>query len=167
MKNTKFFDAAELVCIGLFEKFNEEVLHLSNTGATPQYFDFDASGTSQSRTFAIELKRRFLSLTDDMSQMLDQKNGNLYQDLMIEDHKVSELLVHSITGSCVPLYINFLENAVLVYNLQRITTARRTRTKVKSNGYQSFELGTRYYLSLDDCWIYRENKLVKSPIKHD
>ena len=169
MLNTQFFDSSEDKCWELFQKFNKKKLHLSDVGRMQQYFDFDASGiTSVGDKVGIELKKRNLVLLsgESLSVSGESRNGAFSApSIFLEEVKLAELAVANWSQGFIPLYVNFLDNCVVVFNLLKMRHIGDERTRVQSKGYQNFELAKRFTLPLTDAWIYDVNNytLIHKP----
>ena len=172
-KDIEYFDKKEQENFDKLVEFNDNILHLELMGQTPRRHHTDASGyTSTSRYFNIELKER--------NQELRQKDDGTYyihgitnnnkeytcNGIYIEQHKVCSMMLDYICNGYEPIYINFLNNCIIVYNLAKLKTRPNTdlAKKIKSSGYGAFEIGSREDLSLKDATIYDYNyNLIKRP----
>ena len=94
----------------------------------------------------------------------DGKEYDCYGEY-IEQHKVCSMLLDYVVYGYEPIYINFLRNGIVVYNLARLKHRPvQTHQKIRSKGYGKMEIGTREDLSLKDATIYDTNyKIVKMP----
>lgn len=169
MLNTQFFDTSEDRCWDLFQNFNKAKLHLSEVGRTQQYYDFDASGlTSLNEKVGIELKKRNLVLLsgESLSVSGTSRNGTFRTDsIFLEEVKMAELAVANWSQGFIPIYINFLQNCIVVFNLLKMHKIGDERTRVESKGYNNFELAKRFKLPLEDGWIYNNTdyQLIYKP----
>ena len=111
---------------------------------------YDASGaTYDGRTARIELKTRHFDI-------------NKYQSLYIEDHKSANLLYDWITLNDEPLYVNFCDDGIVLFNLRQLTQRPKTSTgRSYSNGYQGWEYNSRNELYLVDATIYDNKYRIK------
>jgi hypothetical protein len=164
MLDKKYFDDSENRCWELFQRFNDEKLHLSEVGRTEYCYDFDASGvTSLNEKVGIELKKRNLVLLSGDSSLSvsgESRNGTFRTDtIYLEEVKMAELAVAHWSQGFIPLYVNFLSNAVVVFNLLKMRHIGDERTKVHSHGYQSFEIAKRFTLPLSEAWIYNNDNI--------
>lgn len=176
-KNKEFFDEKESNDFNKLTEFNNQVLHLEEFGETPYSHWTDASGyTVDGRYFNIEIKDRNLDLYENEKgeyfvKGTTQFGKEYYADtIYIEQHKVSSMLMDYIGNKYEPIYINFLNDGiVVVYNLSRLKKRPNTERKtIKSKGYNKMEIGAREGLFLSDATIYKmdENKkytLIKRP----
>ena len=155
-----YFEANETKDWKLLTDFNAKTHLFKELVKCREKHHADASGKTQDgRTVSIELKKRNVVLTKG-----GRFSGATFKDehLYIESHKFCDLWCDSFDNS-IPLYINFLENDVVVlYNLNKLTTKPTIQKKIiKSNGYNSFEIGHRMGLSINDALIFKGNKLIK------
>lgn len=167
-KNKEFADRFEEEDFKLLEDFNQ-VLNLKELGQCPYSHHSDASGiTTDGKVISIELKRREQNLLDNVTI-----SGKTYtaSTLYIETHKVGSMLMDYVYCGITPLYINFLnDGVVVVHNLVKLSKIPNSVCKkIYSNLYQSFELSKRLELPLMDAWIYRKEadgfKIISKPIK--
>lgn len=172
MKDKKYFDSKEAEDMNKLTNFNNKVLHLNQLGETPYKHWTDASGyTRDERYFNMELKERNQTLKQD-------ENGNYYIEgttnkgttytastLYIEQHKLCSMMLDYITEGKEPIYINFLQNGVIVFNLSKLKRRPVTENKkIHSKGYGQMEIGTREGLWLTDAAIYDNNfTLIQRP----
>lgn len=170
--NKEYFNETEKTDYELLEEFNNNTLHLSQLGQTPTKHHTDASGyTATSRYFNLELKQR-------NQEIRINENGEFYikgykddgteyncDGVYIEQHKVCSMLLDWICYGYEPIYINFLKNGIVVYNLSKLKKRPEPqRRKIQSRGYGKMEIGTRENLYLTDATIYDNNfRLIKKP----
>ena len=79
-----------------------------------------------------------------------------YKTIMIEDYKYLELMLeYQFTGR-EPLYINFLNDCVVIFNLNKLKNKPKLKIlDIQSNGYDKLQkLERRYYLDINDAVIY-------------
>jgi len=117
------------------------------------------------RNFNIEIKNRNLNLMDSGQISGVTEYGKPFFDdtVMIENHKVADLLFDNIIGK-EPLYFNFLlDGSVIIFNLNKLTKRPliKNEQKIKSRGYGKIEMAKREYLYIYDAAIYKDGKLVK------
>lgn len=159
-RQMNYFETNEENDWKLLNQFNEKTHLFKSLGKCKEKHHADASGyTADGRTVMIELKKRNVVLTKG-----GKFSGSTFKDdnLFIESHKFCDLWCDTF-DNYIPLYINFLENEVVaIYILSKLATKPITQKKViKSNGYNSFEIGHRLGLNIEDALIYKGNKLVK------
>ena len=165
MKNKDFFDYNEEHDINLLIDFNKK-MKLFKGLQQAAYGDFkDATGYTitkfgERRNFNIEIKKRNAVL---LSSGVVSGETFVDNNIIIETHKMLDLLLDKMTEGYEPVYINFLDdNVVIVYNLWKLTKRPKTMKKfIKSKGYQGFEIASRQGLYLVDAAIYKDNKLIK------
>lgn len=149
--NRKYADKLEETDYKLLQDFNS-TLKLSELGQTPQYHHTDASGyTTDGREVNIELKKRDF-------------NTDTFNTLYIEAHKCGDLLLDYITEDKIPLYVNFCNDGVILFNLSKLKHRPKTfKTKFYSELYKTMELSTREELDIKDAWVYKlqENNTYK------
>lgn len=138
----------------LFSGLNpSEYSHFSDATA------YTISRLGEERKFNIEIKKRNAVLLKS-----GKVSGATFVDdnIIIESHKACDLLFDNINGY-EPLYINFLDNnVVVIYNLNKLSIRPQSMKKfIKSNGYQGFEIASRQGLNIKDAAIYKDYKLVK------
>lgn len=170
--NKEYFDEKENCCYNKLKDFNSNKLHLSILGETPKKHWTDASGyTAASRYLNFELK--------DRNQEIRQKeNGEYYihgwteqgkeydcDGIYIEQHKVCSMMLDYIVYGYEPIYVNFLKNGVIVYNLAKLKNRPEPfKQKIHSKGYGKMEIGTRENLNIKDATIYDLNyNILKLP----
>lgn len=167
MKNKEYFDEKESNDFIKLTEFNNQVLHLEDFGATPYTHWTDASGyTATCRYFNIEVKDRnqdlFINEQGEYFVKGTSQFGKEYyaDNLYIEQHKVSSMMMDYICCGYEPIYINFLnDGVVVVYNLSRLNKRPATENKkIKSKGYNKMEIGTREGLFLSDATIFKKDE---------
>lgn len=154
--NQRYADINEYQDYELMKDFNS-LLQLNELGQTPYAHSYDASGyTKDSQYTSIELKRRYVSVST-------------YPSLIIEGHKLLALLTGFIYENKTPLYINFMnDEVVVVFNLSKLKTPPKLiEKKIKSQLYQAYDVAERYELQMTDAWIYRKDgdryRLIQRP----
>lgn len=159
-----YFDTNESNDMKLLYDFN---LHTNLfSGLNPSEYSHFSDATAytisrlgEERKFNIEIKKRNAVLLKS-----GKVSGATFVDdnIIIESHKACDLLFDIINGY-EPLYINFLDNnVVVIYNLNKLSIRPQSMKKfIKSNGYQGFEIASRQGLNIKDAAIYKDYKLVK------
>lgn len=162
--NKNYFDTNESNDMKLLYDFN---LHTNLfSGLNPSEYSHFSDATAytisrlgEERKFNIEIKKRNAVLLKS-----GKVSGATFVDdnIIIESHKACDLLFDNINGY-EPLYINFLDNnVVVIYNLNKLSIRPQSMKKfIKSNGYQGFEIASRQGLNIKDAAIYKDYKLVK------
>ena len=153
-KDNEYFSTKENDGYKRLQHFNDLKHFFSTIGRTPPTYDFDASGrTTEDKPVSIEIKTRDLNLTED-----NKVSGSTFIDdtLLIEARKMADLLLdYTITGA-IPLYINFLNNAVIIFNFSKMKEKPCKKFfKAQNYGQKGMELGNRYLLPIKDAYIYR------------
>lgn len=159
-----YFDTNESNDMKLLYDFN---LHTNLfSGLNPSEYSHFSDATAytisrlgEERKFNIEIKKRNAVLLKS-----GKVSGATFVDdnIIIESHKACDLLLDNINGY-EPLYINFLDNnVVVIYNLNKLSIRPQSMKKfIKSNGYQGFEIASRQGLNIKDAAIYKDYQLVK------
>lgn len=159
-----YFDTNESNDMKLLYDFN---LHTNLfSGLNPSEYSHFSDATAytisrlgEERKFNIEIKKRNAVLLKS-----GKVSGATFVDdnIIIESHKACDLLFDNINGY-EPLYINFLDNnVVVIYNLNKLSIRPQSMKKfIKSSGYQGFEIASRQGLNIKDAAIYKDYKLVK------
>lgn len=162
--NKNYFDTNESNDMKLLYDFN---LHTNIfSGLNPSEYSHFSDATAytisrlgEERKFNIEIKKRNAVLLKS-----GKVSGATFVDdnIIIESHKACDLLFDNINGY-EPLYINFLDNnVVVIYNLNKLSIRPQSMKKfIKSNGYQGFEIASRQGLNIKDAAIYKDYQLVK------
>lgn len=142
--NEQYFKTNEKTDLQLFFEFNEHYKLFDSITPTKEKEQFDAIAWHKTRTFAVELKHRFIKL-------------NKYKTLFIEDYKLAALMLEYIINKREPLYINILaDNTVVIFNLLKLQhKPKMTIKNIKSQGYEHMQMQERRFeLNLDDAVIY-------------
>lgn len=156
--NKKFADKKENEGYNRLMQFNH-FLHLQELGKTPKGWYSDASGyTTDGRLLNIENKVRDLNLLDD-GYISGHTKISAYSanTIYIESHKMGDLLTDWVTEKRTPLYINYLNDGVIiVYNLSQLKhRPLKEHKRIWSELYQSFEIADRELLRIEDAYIYK------------
>ena len=141
--NEQYFKTNEKTDIQLLYEFNEEHKFFDAITPTKEKEQFDAIAWHKTRTFAIELKHRFIPISR-------------YKTLFIEDYKLAALMLEYIINKREPLYINFLHDAIVIFNLNKLSIKPKMTIKdIKSEGYEHIQKQERRFeLNLKDAVIY-------------
>ena len=142
--NKNYFNENEANDLQLLYEFNYEHKLFDRITPASAKCQYDAIVTHKNRKFAVELKKRYIPLSK-------------YKTIMIEDYKYLELLLEAKYNNLEPLYINFLYDAVVVFNLDKLKTKPRfTEHTIKSEGYETLQAKERrYHLPIEDGIIYK------------
>lgn len=145
-----YFETNERQDLQLLYQFNYDNKLFTWVMPTAEKSQIDAIAMKGGRNFAIEIKHRLIPVSK-------------YQHLMIEDYKYLELMMEKQFNGREPLYINFLHDAVVIFNLSKLSAKPKMRImNIKSEGYEAIQhQERRYMLDLSDAVIYKDNKLCK------
>ena len=152
--NKTYFQTNETNDLQLLYELNEHEHWFDSIHPTKEKSQIDAIAKHKNRRFGIELKRRYVQL-------------KTYKTIMIEPYKYLELIFEYIFNGLEPLYINFLHDAVVIFNLNKIKHKPNfTVHNIKSQGYEVMQCSERrYHLDLRDAVIYKkennEYKLIQ------
>ena len=139
----EYFDMNEQQDLQQLYEFNYEK-HLFDSITPCKYSaQIDATAKHKDRQFAVEIKHRLMP-------------KDKYKTIMIEDYKYLELMLeYQFTGR-EPLYINFLNDCVVIFNLNKLKNKPKLKIlDIQSNGYDKLQkLERRYYLDINDAVIY-------------
>lgn len=162
-----FFEESEEKCYEKFVEWQNQTKFFNEFGRVPKCHWSDASGiTEDDFLFNIELKDRdqVLCRSGNISGCTKVTNKT-YKDntIIIEGHKMADLLLDYINEGIIPLYMNFLHNdVVILYDLTKIKHPKKKRfTTIRSKGYGKMEADYRFELPLKDAAIFKAGKLVK------
>lgn len=162
--NKEYFNSTETEGWNKLVELNNEILHLNDLGRTPSKYHTDASGvTCTSRCFNIELKDRNLTIINNngeysISGVSQYNKPYTATTIYIEQHKVCDILLDYVVYGYDPIYINFVSNGVIIFNLSNLSVRPiKENKKIKSKGYEKIEIGTREGLDLKDATIYMKN----------
>lgn len=158
--NKNYFNSSEDKCYEKLQDFNQ-YLRILELGRMEEKSPIDASGlTSMGYIVSMELKNRNQNLIRDKENNFLVSGTTYIEDtMMIETHKLASLLLEHTVEHRIPLYINFLnDNVVIVHNPTRLKEKPRfEQKKIKSKGYEKIEVGVRMFLSLKDAYIYQKD----------
>lgn len=143
--NEQYFKTNEKTDLQLLYEFNEHYKLFDSITPTKEKEQFDAIAWHKTRTFAVELKHRFIPISR-------------YKTLFIEDYKLAALMLEYIINKREPLYINILaDNTVVIFNLLKLQhKPKMTIKNIKSQGYEHMQMQERRFeLNLDDAVIYK------------
>ena len=145
--NETYINQMEQNDLQLFYEFNEEHKLFDSITPTKPMEQFDAIAWHKTRTFAVELKHRFIPI-------------NKYRTLFIEDYKFASLMLEYIINKREPLYVNILHDAIVIFNLNKLKhKPKMTIKNIRSQGYEHMQMQERRFeLNLQDAVIYKTNK---------
>lgn len=146
-----YFETNERQDLQLLYQFNYDNKLFTWVMPTAEKSQIDAIAMKNNRNFAIEIKHRMIPV-------------DKYKSIMIEDYKYLELMMEKQFNNREPLYINFLHDAVVIFNLTKLKEKPKLRImNIKSEGYDKvLYQERRYMLDLTDACIYKDNKLIKT-----
>ena len=146
-----YFETNERQDLQLLYQFNYDNKLFTWVMPTAEKSQIDAIAMKNNRNFAIEIKHRMIPV-------------DKYKSIMIEDYKYLELMMEKQFNNREPLYINFLHDAVVIFNLNKLKDKPKLRImNIKSEGYDKvLYQERRYMLDLTDACIYKDNKLIKT-----
>lgn len=139
----EYFDMNEKQDLQQLYEFNA-VKHLFDSiKPSEEKAQIDCTAKHKDREFAVEIKHRLIPI-------------NKYKTIMIEDYKYLELMLAYQFSGLEPLYINFLNDAVVIFNLNRLKNKPKLKIlDIESKGYDKTQkLERRYYLDITDAVIY-------------
>lgn len=142
--NKEYFNQSEQNDLQLLYEFNYEHKLFDSIIPASAKCQYDAIATHKNRKFAVELKKRYITLSK-------------YKTIMIEDYKYLELMLEAKYNNLEPLYINFLYDAVVVFNLDKLKNKPRfTEHTIKSEGYETLQAKERrYHLPIEEGVVYK------------
>lgn len=139
----EYFDMNEKQDLQQLYEFNA-VKHLFDSiKPSEEKAQIDCTAKHKDRQFAVEIKHRLIPI-------------DKYKTIMIEDYKYLELMLEYQFSGLEPLYINFLNDAVVIFNLNKLKNKPKQKVlDIQSNGYDKLQkLERRYYLDINDAVIY-------------
>ena len=139
----EYFDMNEKLDLQQLYEFNAEKRLFDSIKPNEYSAQIDATAKHKNREFAVEIKHRLIPV-------------NKYKTIMIEDYKYLELMLeYQFTGR-EPLYINFCNDAVVIFNLNKLKNKPKLKIlDIESKGYDKTQkLERRYYLDINDAVIY-------------
>lgn len=163
--NSEYFRKNEQTDYELFVELMADIAPNVKVGETPQYFYCDATATTISDIVVEhELKRRYYQFNDEKMVMVN--NGKEYDEIIIEAHKLCELLLsmHITNNVHQAKYANFIINedgtkyAICfdIHGLNRMLKKKKF-SNIYSKGYEQQEDGWRFLLPIKDAIIFRKN----------
>ena len=141
-----YFDNQEKNDLQLFYEFNYKHKLFDSITPTSAKCQYDAIAIRGKRKFAVELKKRYIPLKK-------------YKTIMLEDYKYLELMLEARYNGLEPLYVCFLYDAVVIFNLNKLKAKPnfRIHNNIKSQGYEVNQLQERrYMLPIEEGVVYME-----------
>ena len=139
----EYFDMNEKQDLQQLYEFNHEKHLFDSITPEKEKAQIDCTAKHKNRKFAIEIKHRLIPI-------------DKYKTIMIEDYKYLELMLAYQFSGLEPLYINFCNDAVVIFNLLRLKNKPKQKVlDIESKGYDKTQkLERRYYLDINDAVIY-------------
>ncbi len=138
-----YFDKNEIADLQMFYEFNYDKKLFDAITPCKYSAQIDCTAKHKNREFAVEIKHRLIPI-------------GKYKTIMIEDYKYLELMLeYQFTGR-EPLYINFLNDCVVIFNLNKLKNKPKQRCmNIESKGYDKIQnMERRYMLDINDAVIY-------------
>lgn len=138
-----YFDTNEQQDLQQLYEFNYDKKLFDSIAPCKYSAQIDCTAKRKDRQFAVEIKHRLIPV-------------NKYKTIMIEDYKYLELMLEYQFNGKEPLYINFCNDAVVIFNLLRLKNKPKQKVlDIESKGYDKTQkLERRYYLDINDAVIY-------------
>lgn len=138
-----YFDTNEKQDLQMLYEFNHEKRLFESITPAKEKSQIDCTAKRKDRQFAVEIKHRLIPV-------------GKYKSIMIEDYKYLELMLEYQFNGKEPLYINFLHDAVVIFNLNRLKSKPKLRCmNIESKGYDKIQnMERRYMLDINDAVIY-------------
>lgn len=164
----EFFNDNENRDYELFVELMDDVASNTEKGAAPKYCYCDATGkTMGDITIEFELKYRTYNFNED--KMVMEKNGKEYSEIIIEAHKIAELLIsNQLNRGTKQKYINFIENDdntkyAICYDISNLPQHPKKQKfgNIYSKGYEQQEDGWRFLLPIKDAVIFKKENNEK------
>ena len=152
----EYFDMNEKQDLQQLYEFNAEKRLFDSIKPNEYSAQIDATAKHKDREFAVEIKHRLIPI-------------GKYKTIMIEPYKYLELKLEYVYNGREGLYINFLHDAVVIFNIEKLKYRPKfTVHNIRSGGYDAVQLNERrYHLDLRDAVIYKkennEYKLIQKP----
>lgn len=164
----EFFDKNENRDYQLFVELMDDIAPNVEKGATPKYFYCDATGRTMGDIY-IEFELKYRTYNFNEEKMVMEKNDKEYSDIIIEAHKLAELLLsHNINKGTQQKYVNFIENSdgtkyAICYNISNLPQPPKKQKfgNIYSKGYEQQEDGWRFLLPIADAVIFKKENNEK------
>ena len=139
----EYFDMNEKQDLQQLYEFNAEKRLFDSIEPNEYSAQIDCTAKRKDREFAVEIKHRLIPV-------------NRYKTIMIESYKYLELMLEYQFNGKEPLYINFCNDAVVIFNLNKLKNKPKLKIlDIESKGYDKTQkLERRYYLDINDAVIY-------------
>lgn len=149
MYDAAYHEDAERLDDELFQEFVEGTNLFASIKRNRQYSDIDYIGTDlKGRKCSIELKYRNCTIEQ-------------YKHIYIECSKFWKLLEKYLQFDCQPLYLNFMKNGVILFDLKQWEKEPQQlelrRIKINNKGYHENQDTYRYLLPIDKgIWFKKD-----------
>lgn len=141
---SNYFEANEKRDYERLVQMNDRYRLFKSIRPTGKGHHTDAVAIRDDRKFSIELKTRHCSI-------------DTYPTVYIEDYKLASMLLDWIVYGVEPIYINFYDDGIVIFNLKSLKAYPGTEIKnIYSRGKEmNQQQERRYCLDLNDAVIYR------------
>lgn len=159
----EYFNSNEEKDYGLFEELMNDIAPHMERGATKTYYYCDATGkTMGDITVEFELKYRTYNFNEN--DMVLVKNNKKYKDIIIEAHKLAELLIsNQLNKGTQQKYVNFIDNDnekyAICFDISHLKSwpKKCKFDNIYSKGYEAEEDGWRFLLPIKDSVIFKKD----------
>ena len=146
IKDNRYHEASEAVDDVLFNRFimRTMIFNKATRAKTFSHVDYICEDI-KGRTCYVELKRRNFSST-------------AHDAIFIEPEKFFTLVNRASQWDGIPLYLNFMEDGVLMFDLRKFNPVEveLARTRIRNNGYHGVEQDVwRMKLPTKDAIMYK------------
>ena len=164
----EFFNTSEERDYRLFVELMNDVAPHMEKGATKTYYYCDATGRTMGDIYIeFELKYRTYNFNED--KMVMENDGKEYSDVIIEAHKLAELLIsNQINRGTQQKYVNFIENGdgtkyAICYDISHLSQHPKKQKfgNIFSKGYEQQEDGWRFLLPIKNAVIFKKENNEK------
>lgn len=149
MYNPTYHEASEEIDDELFQQFCEDTKYFKDISRNRKYSDIDYTCTDiKGRKCSVELKRRDCSIEQ-------------YDTIYIECSKFWKLIERFNQFRYIPLYLNFMTNGALMFNLIQWnsdpTKIKLKKTKINNKGYEEQQYTYRYELPIEEAIMFKRD----------
>lgn len=163
----EFFNDNEKRDYELFEELMNDVAPNTEKGAAPVYCYCDATGKTMGDIY-IEFELKYRTYNFNENKMVMEKNGKEYSEIIIEAHKLAELLIsNQLNRGTKQKYINFIENGgtkyAICFDISNLSHHLKKQKfgNIYSKGYEQQEDGWRFLLPIKDAVIFKKENNEK------
>lgn len=143
--NSDYHEASERKDDALFQEFNDQTHYFPITKRNQQLSHIDYTCTdAKGRECSVELKRRQCKVAE-------------YTHIYIEPQKFFEMLLRWMQYRIIPIYINFMKDGVLMFDLRQWENVdlKLQRVTINNHGYSEEKQETyRYCLPTDKAIMF-------------